>query len=225
MINVAQKLKEYKAEIEAQSATLVAISKTKPSALIQEAYDAGQRHFGENKAQELKAKAEELPPDIQWHMVGHLQRNKIKYIAQYVYLIHSVDSLKLLEAINKEAIKNNRTINVLLQVHIAREETKFGLSKEELVVLLKDAELAKLQNISIAGLMGMATNTADTSLVSKEFASLKATFDRIKEDFFANNGSFCFLSMGMSGDYQLALAHGSTMVRIGSAIFGARNYE
>ena len=195
--------------------TLVAVSKTKPNTAILEAYQAGQRIFGENKVQELAQKAEELPKDIAWHMIGHLQTNKVKFIAPFVSLIHGVDSLKLLKEINKRAEQNNRRIDCLLQVHIATESSKFGFGIEEVESALNQAE--EFENIKIVGLMGMATFTDDTQQVSQEFKSLKTVFDSIK------NEHITTLSMGMSGDYKLAIEQGSTMIRVGSAIFGHRN--
>ena len=198
-----------------QTVTLVAVSKTKPTSAILEAYTAGQRIFGENKAIELAEKAEKLPKDIQWHMIGHLQSNKVKYIAPFVSLIHGVDSLKLLKEINKRAVQNSRVIDCLLQVHIAKESTKFGFNSSEISQVLLDA--SDFQNIKITGLMGMATFTDDTQQIEEEFKSLKTVFNSIK------NENITTLSMGMSGDYELAIQQGSTMVRIGSAIFGHRN--
>lgn len=195
--------------------TLVAVSKTKPNTAILEAYQAGQRIFGENKVQELAQKAEELPKDIAWHMIGHLQTNKVKFIAPFVSLIHGVDSLKLLKEINKRAEQNNRIIDCLLQVHIATESSKFGFGMEEVESALNQAE--EFKNIRITGLMGMATFTDDTQQVSQEFKSLKTVFDSIK------NEHITTLSMGMSGDFKLAIEQGSTMIRVGSAIFGHRN--
>ena len=195
--------------------TLVAVSKTKPNTAILEAYQAGQRIFGENKVQELAQKAEELPKDIAWHMIGHLQTNKVKFIAPFVSLIHGVDSLKLLKEINKRAEQNNRIIDCLLQVHIATESSKFGFGMEEVESALNQAE--EFKNIRITGLMGMATFTDDTQQVVDEFKSLKTVFDSIK------NEHITTLSMGMSGDYKLAIEQGSTMIRVGSAIFGHRN--
>lgn len=200
--------------------TLIAVSKTKPVAQLMEAYEAGQRDFGENKAQEMTEKWEKMPKDIRWHMIGHLQRNKVKYIAPFVHLIHAVDSLKLLKEINKHAQKNNRTINCLLQVYIAKEDTKFGLDPEEVTTLLESDEFKNLEHIRITGLMGMATFTENTEQIESEFQFLKSFFDQLK-----NNYGMHILSIGMSGDYALALNHGSTMVRIGSAIFGERNYN
>ena len=195
--------------------TLVAVSKTKPNTAILEAYQAGQRIFGENKVQELAQKAEELPKDIAWHMIGHLQTNKVKFIAPFVSLIHGVDSLKLLKEINKRAEENNRIIDCLLQVHIATESSKFGFGIEEVESALNQAK--EFKNMKIIGLMGMATFTDDTQQVVDEFKSLKTVFDSIK------NEHITTLSMGMSGDYKLAIEQGSTMIRVGSAIFGHRN--
>ena len=202
--------------------TLVAVSKTKPSETIQEAYDAGQLDFGENKAQELQKKAAELPNDIQWHMIGHLQRNKVKYIAPFVYLVHSVDSMKLLREINKQGQKFNRVIPCLLQVHIASEETKFGLAANEVIELIQTDDIGKMRHIQIRGLMGMATNTQDKKKIKTEFAVLKQLFEKIKTMEFPENVAMQELSMGMTSDYEIALEEGSTMVRVGSAIFGAK---
>lgn len=200
--------------------TLVAVSKTKPMADIMEAYDAGQRIFGENKIQEMTRKYEEMPKDIQWHMIGHVQRNKVKYMAPFVSLIHGVDSLKLLKEINKQAKKHNRKISCLLQVHIAEEDTKFGFDENELLDLVKNPEFKELSNIQIVGLMGMATFTDNTNQVRKEFQNLNSTFEKLK----LNIDTMHVLSMGMSGDYKIAIEEGSTMIRVGSSIFGARNY-
>jgi pyridoxal phosphate enzyme (YggS family) len=203
---------------------LVAVSKTKPVSVLMEAYKAGQRIFGENKIQEMTEKWEKMPKDIEWHMIGHVQRNKVKYMAPYVSLIHGVDSLKLLKEINRRAAANDRKISCLLQMHIAEEETKFGLDKEELFDLMKSPELTALTNIQISGLMGMATFTNDQKQIEKEFMSLKLLFDQVKEDFKdIPQVQPDILSMGMSGDYKMAIACGSNMVRIGSSIFGARN--
>ena len=201
--------------------TLVAVSKTKPVSDLMEAYNAGQRIFGENKIQEMTEKWEQMPKDIQWHMIGHVQTNKVKFMAPFVSLIHGVDSLKLLQEINKQAKKNNRTIDCLLQIYIAEEETKFGLDEEELTSLLSSNEFQELKNIQIVGLMGMATFTANKDQIKKEFLHLKSIFDTNKN----LKSEICnlnTLSMGMSGDYQLAIECGSTMVRIGSSIFGGR---
>ncbi|RED97510.1 YggS family pyridoxal phosphate-dependent enzyme [Marinoscillum furvescens] len=224
MSNIAENLSHINHLIGERKATLVAISKTKPISDIEAAYRAGQRHFGENKVQEMTEKSEHLPKDIKWHMVGHLQRNKVKYIAPYVHLIHSVDSLRLLKAINKEATKNNRVINCLLQVHIAEESTKFGFDAEELYELLSGTDLSNLEHIKISGLMGMATNTSDTEKVKQEFLALKQLFDEIRERYTLPNLDLSELSMGMSGDFEIALDCGSSMIRVGSLIFGARNY-
>lgn len=201
--------------------TLVAVSKTKPVSDLMEAYEAGQRIFGENKIQEMTEKWEQMPKDIQWHMIGHVQTNKVKFMAPFVSLIHGIDSLKLLQEINKQAKKNNRTIDCLLQIYIAEEETKFGLDEEELTSLLTSNEFQELKNIQIVGLMGMATFTANKDQIKKEFLHLKSIFDTNKN----LKSEICnlnTLSMGMSGDYQLAIECGSTMVRIGSSIFGGR---
>ena len=205
--------------------TLIAVSKTKPIVDLQEAYDAGQRIFGENKALEIRDKHQELPKDIQWHFIGHLQTNKIKYIAPFVTLIHSIDSASLLEAVNKEAVKNNRIIDCLLQFHIAQEDTKFGLDVEEAINMLNSDNFKNLKNINIVGVMGMATFTDDVNQVRNEFKSLKNIFDALKDGYFKDNDSFKEISMGMSDDYSIAIEEGATMVRVGSKIFGARNYS
>ncbi len=201
--------------------TLVAVSKTKPNEAILEAYEAGHRVFGENKIQEMTQKWETLPKDIEWHMIGHVQRNKVKYMAEFVSLIHGVDSLRLLTEINKQAEKHNRVIPCLLQMHIAKEETKFGLDTSELHQLISSEAFAALENIKVVGLMGMATFTENKSQVRKEFASLKTIFDGLKQKL----PNISVLSMGMSGDYSIAIEEGGNMVRIGSSIFGARNYS
>jgi hypothetical protein len=203
---------------------LVAVSKTKPERDILEAYDAGQRIFGENKVQDLTAKQAVLPADIDWHFIGHMQRNKVKYIAPFIGLIHGVDSLKLLKEVNKQAVKHNRIIDCLLQFHIAEETTKFGLSIEEATDLLKNPEYYSMKNIRFTGVMGMSTFTDDYELVRKEFKTLKSIFDKLKGEFFKSEDHFKEISMGMSGDYQIAIEEGSTMVRIGTSIFGERNY-
>lgn len=205
--------------------TLIAVSKTKPVVDLQEAYDAGQRIFGENKALEMRDKHQELPKDIQWHFIGHLQTNKIKYIASFVNLIHSIDSISLLEAVNKEAVKNNRVIDCLLQFHIAQEDTKFGLDLKEAEELLKSESYKDLKNINIVGVMGMATFTDDENQIRNEFKSLKNIFGVLKESYFKDNDSFKEISMGMSDDYPIAIEEGATMVRVGSKIFGARSYS
>lgn len=204
-----------------QDISLIAVSKTKTKEEIMEAYEAGQRIFGENKIQEMVLKWSELPKDIEWHMIGHVQRNKVKYMGEFVSLIHSVDSLKLLKEINKQAIKNNRRINCLLQMHIAQEQTKFGLNEAELFHLLDSEEFGNLKNVTIQGLMGMATFTDDEEQIRKEFAYLNSIYLKLKNKMPEIN----VLSMGMSGDYKIAIEEGSTMVRIGSSIFGVRNNQ
>lgn len=204
---------------------LIAVSKTKPIELLQEAYEAGVRDFGENMVQELQVKQPALPNDIRWHQIGHLQTNKVKYIAPYVYLIHGVDSLKLLKVIDKEGGKCNRKIPYLLQIRIAEEETKFGLSFDEADMLCNDSEFHQLKNVQICGLMGIATNTPDLQQVRSEFRSLRQYFDRLRQTYFSEEPAFKELSMGMTHDYRVAVDEGSTMVRIGSAVFGERNYN
>ncbi|MCK0157170.1 YggS family pyridoxal phosphate-dependent enzyme [Cellulophaga sp. F20128] len=221
-MSITESLLKIKSEIP-DTVTLVAVSKTKPIADLKEAYTAGQRVFGENKVQEMTQKWEVLPKDIQWHMIGHVQRNKVKYMAEFVSLIHGVDSFKLLKEINKQAKIHNRTIDCLLQIHIAEEDTKFGLSENELLEIVSSEECATLENITIVGLMGMATFTSDEIQIKKEFAALKSIFDRLKNKA-SKNIKINTLSMGMSGDYKVAIEKGSTMVRIGSSIFGTRNY-
>jgi pyridoxal phosphate enzyme (YggS family) len=198
--------------------TLVAVSKTKPVSDLMEAYNAGQRIFGENKIQEMTEKWEQMPKDIEWHMIGHVQTNKVKYMAPFVKLVHGVDSLKLLAEINKQASKNNRVIDCLLQIYIAKEESKFGLDESELETLLNSEEFKLMKNIKVVGLMGIATFTENQEQIKKEFQYLKSIFDK----FSINKSQFTILSMGMSGDYELAIECGSTMVRIGSSIFGFR---
>lgn len=206
-------------------ARLIAVSKTKPVEMLQEAYDAGQRLFGENHALEMRDKHEVLPKDIEWHMIGHLQTNKVKYITSFVSMIHSIDSLHLLEAVDKEAAKHNRVIDCLLQFHVATEETKFGLDEEEARALLESTEFKAMSHVRICGVMGMATNTDDKALVRSEFAHLYAIFDSIKNHYFSGSDYFREISMGMSHDYTIALEEGATLVRVGSLIFGARSYE
>ncbi len=203
---------------------LIAVSKTKPIEDIREAYDAGQRIFGENKVQDLVAKQPLLPGDIEWHFIGHMQTNKVKHIAPFISLIHAVDSLKLLKEINKQAVKHERSVDCLLQFHIAEEASKFGLSWEEAVELLKSEAYINLKNVNIIGVMGMSTFTSNTDQVKKEFQNLKSIFNSLKKDFFFSDDRFKEISMGMSGDFQLAIDEGSTMVRIGTSIFGERNY-
>ena len=204
--------------------TLVAVSKTKADEVIMEAYQAGHRDFGENKVQDLAAKQERLPADIRWHMIGHLQSNKVKYLAPFVHMLHGVDSLKLLGVINREGERNQRVIDCLLQVRIALEETKFGLTEEELTQLVSSDAFREMKHIRIRGLMGMATYTENSNQIREEFRHLKRIFDRLKDSEFASQDSFNQLSCGMSGDYQLAVEEGSNLVRIGSLIFGPRNY-
>ena len=224
MSTIQQNLNNIKSQIPTH-VTLVAVSKTKPVADLMEAYNAGQRIFGENKIQEMTDKWEVMPKDIEWHMIGHVQTNKVKYMAPYVSLIHGVDSLKLLQEINKQAAKNNRVIDCLLQVYIAEEESKFGLDEQELEEILKLVQNDKedFKNIRIVGLMGMATFTENKNQIEKEFKHLKTIFDKLEKLPFTQNLKPNTLSMGMSGDYQLAISCGSTMVRIGSSIFGGRN--
>jgi PLP dependent protein len=219
-MSIAQNLLQIKASLP-KDVTLVAVSKTKPLADLQAAYAAGQRVFGENKIQEMTEKWEHLPKDIDWHMIGHVQSNKVKYMAPYVKLIHGVDRLSLLDEINKQATKNNRNIDCLLQVHIAQEETKFGFNEEELREAFATNEFAAYSNVNIVGLMGMASFTSDNQQVKAEFTALKSLFDSLKNTA-ASQVNLQILSMGMSGDYELAIACGSNMVRIGSSIFGSR---
>jgi len=216
-MSIADNLQKITTQLPA-SVTLVAVSKTKPFASILEAYDAGQRIFGENKIQEMVGKYDELPKDIQWHMIGHLQRNKVKYMAHFVDLIHGVDSFKTLKEINKQAKKHDRIIDCLLQVKIAQEETKFGLEASEIKEILIVDAFKELKNISIVGLMGMASFTSDTAQVRAEFKQLNAVFEKLE----ITNSKLKTLSMGMSGDYNIAIEEGSTMIRVGSAIFGGR---
>ena len=207
------------------SVTLVAVSKTKPVSDLQEAYDANQRIFGENHALEMRDKHEALPKDIQWHFIGHLQTNKIKYIIPFVTIIHSIDSANLLEAVNTEAKKHDRVVDCLLQFHIAQEETKFGLDMEEARQLLDSEAFKAMQNVRICGVMGMATFTDDEAEIHKEFKHLKTIFDTLKTEYFADQPQFKEISMGMSDDYPIAVEEGATLVRVGSKIFGARNYN
>jgi pyridoxal phosphate enzyme (YggS family) len=214
-MSISENISEIKSQIP-NNVTLVAVSKTKPNEALLEAYNSGQRDFGENYVQELVDKQNELPKDIKWHFIGHLQSNKVKYIAPFVYLIHGVDSLKLLTEINKEALKNNRIINCLLQLYIAKEETKFGLNFEEATELLSSKEFSELKNISIKGFMAMASNTNDVEQIKNEFRSAHVFKNRYP--------NFPVLSIGMSSDYELAINEGSTLIRVGSKIFGERNY-
>lgn len=215
-------LRKINNELALTGAKLVAVSKTKPVSAIEALYRDGQRIFGENKVQEMVEKHAALPSDIQWHLIGHLQTNKVKYIASFVSLIHSVDSLKLLEEINKQAQKHHRVINCLLQIYIAQEDTKFGLTAEEAKTLLNSLEFSSLKNVNICGLMGMASNTPDTLTIAHEFQTLQQLFLELRASFFLDNNSFCELSMGMSADYPIALQHGATLIRIGSLLFGER---
>ncbi len=222
---IPEALQQLWKELAPYHAKLIAVSKTKPNSDLLEAYRAGNRLFGENKVQELVAKAEALPNDIEWHFIGHLQRNKVKYIAPFVALIHAVDSLKLLKEINKQGAKHQRIIPCLLQVHIAREEAKFGFSPEELESIVHHPEIKNLTWVNIKGLMGMATNTPNQELIKEEFSQLKNLFDKLKQQELPAHIHMQELSMGMSGDYKIALTLGSTLVRIGSRIFGARNCQ
>ncbi|MBS1773858.1 MAG: YggS family pyridoxal phosphate-dependent enzyme [Bacteroidetes bacterium] len=226
MVNVAA-WQSLTAELQAKGVTLIAVSKTKPASDIQEMYALGQRDFGENYVQELVDKHAQLPQDIRWHYIGHLQSNKVKYIAPFVHLIHAVDSFNLLKEINKQAAKNNRTIKVLLQMHIADEETKFGMNNTELVEFLSyyESQQAELQHVQICGVMGMASFTDDEVKIKREFAQLKNIFDNLLHSAFLLKDSFNSISMGMSSDYKIAIEEGSTMVRIGSMLFGERQYN
>lgn len=221
MRDITKQLQEIKNSIP-KNCTLIAVSKTKPNADILEAYSAGHVDFGENKVQEMVQKADELPKDIRWHMIGHVQRNKVKYMASFVHLIHGVDTFKLLKEINKQAGKEERVIDCLLQVHIAKEDTKFGFDEYEIADILAGEDLKQLNNVRVTGLMGMATNTENLEQVRSEFKGLKFLFDSQKKSNHANV-QLSILSMGMSGDYQIAIEEGSSMVRIGSAIFGSRS--
>lgn len=222
-MSLKENLNSIKNTFKNKDCLLVAVSKTKPNSDILEAYEAGIRDFGENKVQELTDKQPELPADINWHFIGHLQRNKVKYIAPFIHLVHGVDSYKLLKEINKQAKKNDRTIPCLLQMHIAKEESKFGFSEEELNEMLADKELQNLTNIKVIGLMGMATYSPKEEVVRNEFRGLNELFQKLKQQKLPKTFELKELSMGMSGDYLIAQEEGSTMVRIGSAIFGERN--
>ena len=222
-MSIAENIKKVLNELP-QGVQLVAVSKFHPNEAIEEAYSAGQRVFGESKVQEMTAKYESLPKDIEWHFIGHLQTNKIKYIIPYVALIHGVDSYKLLTEINKQAAKAERTVNCLLQLHIAQEETKFGFSFDECREMLAANEWKQFKNIRICGLMGMATNTDNTEQIKAEFCSLSSFFKEVKDSWFADTEAFRELSMGMSHDYHQAIAAGSTLIRVGSKIFGDRTY-
>lgn len=221
---IKEKLEKIRATVP-EGVTLVAVSKTKPISDLQEAYDAGQRVFGENYPQEMRDKHEVLPQDIQWHFIGHLQTNKIKYIIPYVTLIHSIDTANLLEAVNKEAKKHDRVVDCLLQFHIALEETKFGLDLDEARQLLDSEAFKQMENVRICGVMGMGTFTDNMDEVRKEFKHLKSIFETLKNDYFANQPQFKEISMGMSEDYPIAIEEGATLIRVGSKIFGPRNYN
>ncbi len=222
-MSIASNLNDIKKSI--GDCKLVAVSKTKPNEDLMEAYEAGQRALGENKVQEMSEKAETLPKDIEWHMIGHLQRNKVKYIVPYVHLIHSVDSFRLLKEIDKQAKKIDRKVAVLLQMHIAEEENKFGLDEKELTELIDSEEFKKMDHIEVKGLMGMATFTDDKEKIRREFRSLKNIFNKIASNYNNDKLQLKELSMGMSGDYKIAMEEGSTMLRIGSSIFGEKNYN
>ncbi|PSR52910.1 YggS family pyridoxal phosphate-dependent enzyme [Adhaeribacter arboris] len=222
-MNIKENIQEFQQKLAGTLCKLVAVSKTQPVIALQQAYDAGQRIFGENKAQEMAQKFSELPSDIEWHMLGHLQTNKVKYIAPFVHTIQSVDSLRLLEEIDKQAAKNNRIIKCLLQIYIAEEETKFGLSSSEINELLQSQTYRNLKSCVITGVMGIATNTNSESQIRQEFRTLKQVFEDLKNTFFSQDIRFKEISMGMSADFKLALEEGSTMIRVGSSIFGARN--
>jgi len=224
-MSIADNLLKYKKELEGENVELIAVSKFNDANAVLEAYNAGQRIFGENIVQELVEKEAALPKDIAWHLIGHLQTNKVKYIAPFIQLIQSVDSLKLLAEIDKHAAKNKRVIDCLLQIYIADEETKFGLDHAEAIELLRSEEYLAMKNIRITGLMGIASNNATEKQTQDEFQELKVLFDGIKASFFRKEDSFRELSMGMSGDYKLAIEEGSTMIRIGSSIFGARKIK
>ncbi|KAA5539368.1 YggS family pyridoxal phosphate-dependent enzyme [Adhaeribacter rhizoryzae] len=223
-MSIAQNIAEFQEILKNTNCRLIAVSKTQPNEAILEAYEAGQKVFGENKVQELVSKQETLPADIEWHLIGHLQTNKVKYIAPFVHTIQSVDSLKLLQEIEKQAAKHERGINCLLQIYIAEEESKFGLSPEEAKALLQSEEFKAMQHVNITGVMGIATNTSSETQLRKEFRYLRKCFEELKTIFFPDKAAFKEISMGMSSDYQLAIAEGSTMIRVGSSIFGARNY-
>ena len=222
-MSISQNIVQLKASLPA-NVTLVAVSKFHPAEALMEAYNAGQRVFGESRAQELTAKQKVLPGDIEWHFIGPLQSNKVKDIAPFIHTIHSIDSLKLLPEVNKQAAKNNRIIRVLLEIHVAQEETKHGLSPDECRELLQNEQLAELGNIQICGLMGMATYTDDIALIEQEFHILHELFSELKAIYFIGNDNFAVLSMGMSHDYPVAIRQGSTMIRVGTSIFGEREY-
>jgi hypothetical protein len=224
-MSIAANISAIKKEIGTRNVKLIAVSKTKPVESILEAYEAGHRLFGENMVQELVEKYEKLPKDIEWHLIGHLQTNKVKYIAPFINLIHSVDSLKLIQEINKQALKNNRIIDCLLQLEIADEETKFGMDMAEAIDFLRSNEFQELKNVRICGVMGIATLTDNPKMTEEEFYELKTFFNGIKDTFFRKDPAFKEVSMGMSGDYKLAIAKGSTLIRLGSTIFGGRQLK
>jgi PLP dependent protein len=221
-MSIAANISAIRNEVERVKVKLIAVSKTKSNEEIMEAYEAGQRAFGENHVQELAEKQQALPADIEWHLIGHLQSNKVKYIAPFISLIHSVDSLKLLQEIDKQARKHARVIDCLLQVYIADEETKFGLDHSEVIELLRSAEFSTLKNVRITGVMGLATNTDNPKQIKEEFYELRTLFEGLKQSFFRHEDSFKEISMGMSSDYKIAIEQGSTMIRVGSTIFGKR---
>ncbi|MCU0324060.1 MAG: YggS family pyridoxal phosphate-dependent enzyme [Spirosomaceae bacterium] len=222
MSAIVENIQRIENEIKPKGATLIAVSKTKPIEMLMEAYNAGFKHFGENYVQELVGKYEQMPKDIEWHLIGHLQSNKVKYIAGFVSMIHSVDSFKLLKEIDKQAQKHSRVVDCLLQIHIAEEESKSGMTQEEAIEIVNSTELTELNNIKIVGLMGMTTLTDDETQIRKEFRELKGFFDKLKQYPKTDNLQLENLSMGMSGDYEIAIEEGSTMVRVGSKIFGNR---
>lgn len=221
-MNIQENLAQLKDRIP-EHVELVAVSKTKPAHMVRELFETGHLDFGENKVQELVEKQQELPREIRWHMIGHLQSNKVKYIAPFVHLVHGVDSLKLLRVLDKEGRKNERQINCLLQMHIAKETSKFGLSEEELETILASEEFRKMEFVKVRGLMGMATFTDNSEVVREEFRNLKRIFEKLKSAHFRSQTEFSVLSMGMSDDYQLAIEEGSNMIRVGSLVFGPRN--
>lgn len=223
-MDIAKNIEKIKSALP-EVVKLIAVSKTKPNEMILEAYHSGHKIFGENKAQELIRKQEELPKDIEWHFIGHLQSNKAKYIAPFVSMVHGIDSYKILKTINKEARKNDRLIPCLLQFHIAEEESKFGLTEDDAKEILESEAYKNMEHVSIVGVMGMATFTDDTEKVRKEFQKLKSIFGNLKKNYFADKPEFKEISMGMSDDYLLAVEEGSTIVRVGSKIFGERNYN
>ncbi|MGV3684899.1 MAG: YggS family pyridoxal phosphate-dependent enzyme [Daejeonella sp.] len=222
-MSIAANISAIKEELGNSEVKLIAVSKTKPVESIIEAYGTGQRIFGENMVQELVDKYEKLPKNIEWHLIGHLQSNKVKYIAPFISMIHSVDSIKLLQEINKQAVKNNRVIDCLLQIYIADEDTKYGLDFSEAIELLRSEEFAALKNIRIRGVMGIATLTDNQRMIREEFYELKTFFSGLKETFFRRDSHFNEISMGMSGDYKIAIEQGSTMIRLGSTLFGTRS--